>query len=192
MSIYIKGQDLPKEGECYLLQINSDGTVYDAVGRRVAAVAVPVQPHGRLIDADVICEECRRVAEEYDGIYPDCTYCPVHPAPTIIQADPAEGGGGMKIIKDEYGYIFIGEDMADVNAADSTAFAVAQIKKPQTNYDRFVSKTPEELAKYIASVLQYREGDLCPPTHKCAVDKSCEKCWLEWLKAPVEDVPHEE
>lgn len=52
MSIYIKGQDLTKEGECYLLQINSDGTVYDAVGRRIAAHAVPVPPHGRLGDLD--------------------------------------------------------------------------------------------------------------------------------------------
>lgn len=56
--------------------------------------------------------------------------------------------------------------------------------QPMTNYDRLISKTPEEMAKYIACVLQYREGDVCPPTHKCAVDKSCEKCWLDWLKSP--------
>lgn len=47
---------------------------------------VPVPPHGDLIDKDVMCEECRRVAEEYDGIYPDCTYCPAHLSPTIIPA----------------------------------------------------------------------------------------------------------
>ena len=51
MGIYIKDQVLPPKGEHYLLQINSDGTVYDAVGRRTAAHAVPVIPHGRLIDA---------------------------------------------------------------------------------------------------------------------------------------------
>lgn len=54
MGIYIKGQVLPKEGEHYLLQINSDGTVYDAVGRRIAAHAVTVPSHGRLIDADAL------------------------------------------------------------------------------------------------------------------------------------------
>lgn len=53
---------------------------------------VPVPDHGRLIDKTVMCNECRRIAEEYDGIYPDCTYCPAHFAPTIIPADKAEEG----------------------------------------------------------------------------------------------------
>lgn len=47
---------------------------------------IPVPDHGRLIDKDVMCKECRSVAEEYDGIYPDCTYCPANLAPTIIPA----------------------------------------------------------------------------------------------------------
>lgn len=54
-------------------------------------------------------------------------------------------------------------------------------RKPTTNYDLLIRKTPEELAAWICKV-QYREGDVCPPTHNCAVDKSCEKCWLDWLK----------
>lgn len=40
MSILIKNQDMPKEGEKYLLEIRHDGTVYDAIGQRVAAQAV--------------------------------------------------------------------------------------------------------------------------------------------------------
>lgn len=51
---------------------------------------VSVPDHGRLVDKDTVCTECRRVAEEYDGIYPDCTYCPIHIAPTIIPANFAE------------------------------------------------------------------------------------------------------
>lgn len=39
MSILIKNQDMPKEGEKYLLEIRHDGTVYDAIGQRVAAIA---------------------------------------------------------------------------------------------------------------------------------------------------------
>ena len=44
----------------------------------------------------------------------------------------------------------------------------------------------EELAQYICKT-QYREGVVCPPTHECAVDKSCEKCWLDWLKQEAKD-----
>ena len=40
MSILIKHQDMPKEGEKYLLEIRHDGTVYDAIGHMVAAQAV--------------------------------------------------------------------------------------------------------------------------------------------------------
>lgn len=50
MSILIKGQSLPKDGEHYLIQINSDGTIYDAVGRRLVGVAVELPPHGDLIE----------------------------------------------------------------------------------------------------------------------------------------------
>ena len=51
----------------------------------------------------------------------------------------------------------------------------------KTNADRIRAMTDEALAEYICKI-QFREGDVCPPTHKCAVDKSCEVCWLEWLK----------
>ena len=44
-----------------------------------------------------------------------------------------------------------------------------------------IRKTPEELADWISNV-PYREGDVCPPTHKCSLDMSCEKCWLAWLQ----------
>lgn len=57
--------------------------------RHPSCPLIPVPAHGRMIDKDVMCNECRRIAEEYDGIYPDCTYCPAHIAPTII---PAEEG----------------------------------------------------------------------------------------------------
>ena len=62
-----------------------------------------------------------------------------------------------------------------------TAFIAQRIKpnfvskrKPKTNYDRIISKTPEELAKCIANIE-------CEPTEACA-GKSCDQCILEWLK----------
>ena len=54
-------------------------------------------------------------------------------------------------------------------------------ERRKTNADRIRAMTDEELAEYICKV-QYREGDVCPPTHNCAVDKACVKCWLDWLK----------
>lgn len=56
----------------------------------------------------------------------------------------------------------------------------------QTNYDRLISKTPEELVKWIESIepaaCPFRDdhGDDCPYTH------SCEDCWLDWLKQECE------
>lgn len=57
-----------------------------------------------------------------------------------------------------------------------------------TNYDRLISKTPEELAGLICRT-PFREGDFCPPDlHEwryCTMADGCRKCWLSWLKAPI-------
>ena len=62
--------------------------------------------------------------------------------------------------------------------------------KPLTNYDRLISKTPEELAEWFCRV-QFRAGDVCPPEHGwtlCQYAEGCKDCWLSWLKSPVEEV----
>ena len=57
--------------------------------------------------------------------------------------------------------------------------------RPQTNYDRIVSKTPEELAKYID--LHTAEAMWCnAPPDDCPPHETCELCILDWLKSPVE------
>lgn len=55
--------------------------------------------------------------------------------------------------------------------------------KPMTNYSRLVSKTPEELARWIAS-----RKETCPPIngYKCSI-MTCEECWLDWLKQEVNE-----
>lgn len=54
--------------------------------------------------------------------------------------------------------------------------------KPMTNYDRLISKTPEELAILCE--------DGCPPgapiCNSVTTKERCQRCWLSWLKAPVE------
>lgn len=54
---------------------------------------------------------------------------------------------------------------------------------PKTNYDRIISKSPEELAEIMVSD--------CPPNYpkgeRCEYEKNdgnldCAACWLDWLK----------
>lgn len=55
-------------------------------------------------------------------------------------------------------------------------------KRTVTNYDRLVSKTPEEMAPWFNSYFT------CPPKTTCPKDEaSCEKCWLDWLKEEAEE-----
>lgn len=58
--------------------------------------------------------------------------------------------------------------------------------KPLTNYESLISKTPEELARFLAEIrngitciLGTKDGCLHP-------DDPCSECWLSWLKSPVE------
>ena len=60
--------------------------------------------------------------------------------------------------------------------------------KMQTNYDRVISKSPEELAKFISSLAG------CPlnvmedcPRGKCVKKCKARDCWHEWLKQEAND-----
>lgn len=54
MSIYIKGMEMPREGELLCINIHPDGKVCINLDLSCTKVgtAVPVPPHGRVIDAD--------------------------------------------------------------------------------------------------------------------------------------------
>lgn len=94
MGVYIKSMEMPKSCNACIFDvyglclINKNIEAKDELTH--SCPLIPVPDHGRLIDKDVMCNECRRIAEEYDGIYPDCTYCPAHLAPTIIPAEEGE------------------------------------------------------------------------------------------------------
>lgn len=52
-----------------------------------------------------------------------------------------------------------------------------------TNYDRLISKTPEELANWAGEYFGCHPAaskEICMGVSNCAV------CWLSWLKSPVE------
>lgn len=65
--------------------------------------------------------------------------------------------------------------------------------KPMTHYDRLISKTPEELAQAIE---EFSYDVVTCPKDKCHLERmspydsldrnECRKCWLAWLKSPVE------
>lgn len=60
-------------------------------------------------------------------------------------------------------------------------------RKPITNYDRIINKTPEELADFLYATWKQQDTfskDVC---ERCP-DTSCQpKCWLDWLKQEAEE-----
>lgn len=52
-------------------------------------------------------------------------------------------------------------------------------RKKVTNADKIRSMTDEELARVVDMV--------CPPDTACNDGQQCIKCWIEWLKQPVEE-----
>lgn len=66
--VLIKGMEMPKKGEYRMtLYVCDDGYAYMDVDLfpvdKDRFEAVPVPPHGRLIDADVLCKILRSLAE---------------------------------------------------------------------------------------------------------------------------------
>ncbi len=97
MSVLIKGMEMPKDGELLCVNIYPDGKVcinLDLECKRIAT-AVPVPPHGRLIDADA-------VLSQYNGSIrtAQCDYAEglrdaaedIKTAPTIIEQEVESNG----------------------------------------------------------------------------------------------------
>ena len=92
MSVYIKGMEMPKIGY-EDIRVFADGSVTATDHRppyyRFDYRAIPVPPHGRLIDAD---EACRRFPVDADPRNGYMLYKLNNELPTIIPVDPAEEG----------------------------------------------------------------------------------------------------
>lgn len=78
MGIYLPNMEMPKDGNETIIRIQPDGTVLDQYRHHLAITAVPVQPHGRLIDAD-----------EFFRIFPELISYEFA-APTVIPAEDGE------------------------------------------------------------------------------------------------------
>ena len=85
MSVYIKGMEMPKEG--YIdVRIKCNGIATFAIADNPyfkAVEAVPVPPHGRLIDADALTETT-------DGIW-DCNDLYFQPNDKICDPNDCKG-----------------------------------------------------------------------------------------------------
>ncbi len=89
MGVYIKGMEMPKEGNWKTVRIYPDGTCavpnWQGDCTLLPAAAVPVPPHGRLIEdskvLDIMSEWC-----------PDEMLDEIEAIPTIIPAEQAEEG----------------------------------------------------------------------------------------------------
>ena len=102
MSILIKGMEMPTS--CFdNVMLCNDGRVfvYKNGGWVKSGTAVPVPPHGRLIDADALVDKhfgkeflTKVMTADEDDIGTALVNVPlvINNAPTIIPADPAEEG----------------------------------------------------------------------------------------------------
>jgi hypothetical protein len=98
MSILIKGMEMPKAGNWKTIRIYYDGTCAEPNWQgdckyMQGCEAVPVPPHGKLIDADALIEKLRETGKRVfgSGGIPECSSLSivgdyVESAPTIIPA----------------------------------------------------------------------------------------------------------
>ena len=87
MGVYIN-IEMPIDGNETIIRIQPDGTVLDQYGHHLAITAVPVPPHGRLIDADALAIS---TAVPLDGKpYQYVHIDNIKNAPTIIPAEEGE------------------------------------------------------------------------------------------------------
>ena len=78
---------MPTERESFNLTIKYNGTVLDTETGIQVAEAYELQPHGKLIDADVLLKKCEFVCTDDDEDIRAVRYSIIESAPTIIPAE---------------------------------------------------------------------------------------------------------
>ena len=88
MSVYIKGMEMPTEGEASrLVIITCDGRAIAIDGpHRDVCEAIPVPDHGRLIDADALLNSIAEEYKRYESVK-IISRIELETAKTIIPAD---------------------------------------------------------------------------------------------------------
>ena len=78
---------MPTERESFNLTIKYNGTVLDTETGMQVAEAYELQPHGKLIDADVLLKKCEFVCTDDDEDIRAVRYSIIENAPTILPAE---------------------------------------------------------------------------------------------------------
>lgn len=99
----------------------------------------------------------------------------------------------MKCKKCRYHYYFRNESWCDFiqdyvreDASCEHGELPEDYSEKQTNYDRIISKTTEELADWIADIADHGGGRCAPGCYDCSNNR-CEDAWLDWLKQEATD-----
>lgn len=101
MGVYLPNVDMPKGDKVLTVQICPDGSIWQQYRGTVPnAKAVPIPPHGRLIDADALRAKQQEDADLFQGSTAYCDKCRrdeamnavanIVNAPTIIPAEPSK------------------------------------------------------------------------------------------------------
>ena len=87
--IYIPNMAIPGKGHCKIVIIHNDTEVCDFYTRDKVSNAIPVPNHGRLIDADELLKEAKRLSGPMTGDGWDNwgVYALIERQPTIIEAE---------------------------------------------------------------------------------------------------------
>ena len=176
MAILIKGMTLPADGDWKTVRIYQDGTcarpnAYGDCSLYNGVKAIPVPPHGRLIDADAFEAHIKNDWEEYDH----WIAVEVENRPTVIDAETCNNACNKSDCTcnkmDELDFCRIQERADPIAALD---------KKPVTNGDRIRAMDDRELAVFLKRIIQSRSVDLAvivtPGEYVMVSD------WLEWLQ----------
>ena len=93
MSILIRGMEMPTEDEEIIIRISSDGAVMTEYALPITwAKAVPVPPHGQLIDADALMKQLQsywNCNDDFDFAN-KLVWKAIETAPTIVDAEEGE------------------------------------------------------------------------------------------------------
>ena len=197
--VYIPNMELPEDCEsCLFMRTDLSGEItYCPITRRPVrwwmhdlrqsseghCPLVPVPEHGRLIDADVLFDFILNIYKNAQGearkAYSDVLDVIVATG-DVIPAD--KGGRGMNCKDCKYSHdtgtalLCWGQRFAPpVDADDWCEGWKPRNVTPQTNYDRIVSMTPEELAVWMNGIIKERY-----------IEVTCDG-WLSWLKSPAEE-----
>lgn len=215
MSIFIRGMEMPKvSGRMEaVITILKDGTAQiaispsdDQIGHWKEYPLVPVQPHGRLIDADKLDDVCVRLNSEDWGITVGehklldnvlFEFPTVLPAEQLEEDSPAGAlckkclcftcewrlsCGKLEGNTSEYCRSRCKGEAGLMTRCSEFKQRLLGEMRSVTNEEKLKNKTTFELAKFLCFLTR------CPPwKRKPSCINNCVACWNDWLQSDASE-----